>query len=130
LKFYHFGAAESTATKYNGVDMRGEVVSLSRNIKIIGENVENWGCQILTADVFEDDGKDGILRAGETRIDSVELDNCGQIDSANAAFRFENALTNSHEIRNSAIHSSHGWGLNVLRSKNLIFDNNVMWQFK
>lgn len=44
--------------------------------------------------------------------------------------RFENALTNSHEVRNSAIHSSHGWGMNVVRSKNLIVDNNVFWQFR
>jgi len=43
LKWYHFGAAKSTADKYNGVDMRGEVLSLSRNIKIIGEEVDDWG---------------------------------------------------------------------------------------
>jgi hypothetical protein len=44
LKWYHFGAEKSTAEKYNGVDMRGEVVSLSRNIKIIGEEVDSFGC--------------------------------------------------------------------------------------
>lgn len=43
LKFYHWGAAESTEEKYK-VDMRGEVLSLSRNIKIVGEDVESWGC--------------------------------------------------------------------------------------
>lgn len=55
LKFYHYGAAESTFEKY-GVDMRGEVVSLSRNIKISGNDVESWGCQIVTADVLGLDG--------------------------------------------------------------------------
>jgi len=43
LKWYHFGAEESTANLYNGVDMRGEVLSLSRNIKIIGTEVDDWG---------------------------------------------------------------------------------------
>lgn len=43
LEWYHFGAEKSTAEKYNGVDMRGEVLSLSRNIKIIGEEVDDWG---------------------------------------------------------------------------------------
>ena len=32
LTFNHWGALESTATKYNGVDIRGEVLILSRNI--------------------------------------------------------------------------------------------------
>jgi hypothetical protein len=34
LKYYHFGAAESTAAGYDGLDMRGEVVLLTRNLKI------------------------------------------------------------------------------------------------
>lgn len=37
LKYYHWGAPESTADRYNGVDMRGEVMLLSRNIKIVGD---------------------------------------------------------------------------------------------
>lgn len=41
---YHWGAPESTAADYNGVDMRGEVLSLTRNIKIMGEDVDNFGC--------------------------------------------------------------------------------------
>lgn len=32
LSFYHFGAADSTATLYSGVDIRGEVYMMSRNI--------------------------------------------------------------------------------------------------
>jgi hypothetical protein len=34
LMYYHFGDSVSTAAKYNGVDMRGEVVLLSRSIVI------------------------------------------------------------------------------------------------
>lgn len=37
LAYYHFGASSSTADDFNGVDLRGEVLSLSRNIKIVGE---------------------------------------------------------------------------------------------
>lgn len=74
MKNYHWGAEKSTAEKYNGVDIRGEVVSLTRNIKVMGEDVESWGGQILTADNIE---ASGDLRSGETKIDSVELDNMG-----------------------------------------------------
>jgi len=34
LKSYHYGAPVSTGSDYNGVDMRGEVYLLSRNVKI------------------------------------------------------------------------------------------------
>jgi hypothetical protein len=36
LLSYHFGAEKSTAGDFDGVDMRGEVVILSRNIRVIG----------------------------------------------------------------------------------------------
>ena len=52
LNFYHFGAAESTAAGYSGIDMRGEVLSLSRNLKIQGGAETSWGCQILSADIL------------------------------------------------------------------------------
>lgn len=34
LQYYHFGRAVSTAANYQGLDMRGEVVLLTRNIVI------------------------------------------------------------------------------------------------
>jgi hypothetical protein len=34
LTAYHYGAAASTASLYNGIDVRGEVFLLSRNIRI------------------------------------------------------------------------------------------------
>lgn len=43
LNYYHWGAAESTRTDYGGVDMRGEVILLTRNIRIVGEDIESWG---------------------------------------------------------------------------------------
>lgn len=33
--------------------MRGEVVILSRNIKVFGNDVENWGAQVVTSDTIE-----------------------------------------------------------------------------
>lgn len=39
-EFYHYGRATSTGDLYNGVDMRGEVLVFSRNVKIIGEEID------------------------------------------------------------------------------------------
>ena len=44
LSYYHFGAAVSTASKYSGVDIRGEVLLLTRNVLIEGYDEEAWGC--------------------------------------------------------------------------------------
>ena len=44
INFSHFGAAVSTGAKYNGADLRGEVVLLTRSIKIVGNDTEHWGC--------------------------------------------------------------------------------------
>lgn len=124
LSNYHFGAAESTADAYNGVDMRGEVLSLSRNIKIIGEELDDWGAQILTAEIME---ADGTFREGETYLDSIEIQYGGQKDTRSAAIRFESCITKSHVVKNSAIHEGPGWLFHGQRSKNLKVDNNVFW---
>jgi len=43
LSWYHWGDPVSTEKAYGNVDMRGEVVLLTRNIKIVGEDIESWG---------------------------------------------------------------------------------------
>jgi hypothetical protein len=55
VKWYHYGEDESTASRYSGVDIRAEVLLLSRNIVIAGEDVESWGCNIVTSDTVEAD---------------------------------------------------------------------------
>jgi hypothetical protein len=124
LEWYHFGADKSTADKYNGVDIRGEVVSLSRNIKIIGNRIDDWGAQVLTADVME---FDGTFREGQTYLDSVEIEYGGQKDTRSAAIRFEGAIAKKQVVINSVTHEGPGWMMNGVRSKNLKVDNNVFW---
>lgn len=43
IYFYHWGAKSSTEDDYNGVDMRGEVVLLSRNVRVVGNDSDSWG---------------------------------------------------------------------------------------
>jgi len=43
LNYYHWGASESTGSDYNGLDMRGEVALLTRNVVIDAEDIESWG---------------------------------------------------------------------------------------
>jgi len=124
LEWYHFGADKSTAEKYNGVDIRGEVLSLSRNVRIVGTEVEDWGAQVLTADIMEEDLE---FREGLTNLDSVEIQYGGQKNTRSAALRFENTITNKHTVKNCAVHEGPGWMVNGVRSANMQFDNNIFW---
>jgi hypothetical protein len=127
LNHYHWGAAESTAAKYNNVDMRGEVVLMTRNIKIVGEDVDTHGGQIVTSSVIEPDLS---YRHGQLLLDNVEVYNCSQANTAKAAVRFEGATGKSSSITNSAIHNGLGWGVAMTSSANIVMRGNVVWGFR
>ena len=55
LEYTHYGSRDSSKYLINSVDTRGEVVLLSRNIKIKGTGTDNWGCQVLVHDLLEVD---------------------------------------------------------------------------
>jgi len=127
LNHYHWGAAESTGAKYNQVDMRAEVMLLSRNIKIVGEDVEAWGGQIVTSSMIEPDLS---YRHGQLVLDNVEVYNCSQADTAKAAVRFEGVTDKASSITNSVIHNGLGWGVSITASANVVMRNNVVFSFK
>lgn len=68
LEYYHFGTGSTTVPDY-GVDMRGEVVLLNRNVQIVGTLDDDWGCQVFTTDII-----DGLsFRSGKTTIKNAEV---------------------------------------------------------
>jgi len=99
---------------------------LTRNIKIQGEDIEAWGCNILTGDLIE---ADLTIRAGKTIMDGVEIHNCTQPNTNNAALRWENAMKGYSEVTNSAIHNGLGWAVTFIGSANVRMANNVMYGF-
>lgn len=85
--FYHFGQEDSTADDFNGLDMRGEVRLLTRNVKIVGQETnDKWGGNVLTMDRLEFDGS---MRVATTQLDNVEVSGCSQENTFHAALRFE-----------------------------------------
>ena len=78
LNFYHWGQPESTVSKY-GFDIRCEVMQLSKNIKIIGSQDNDWGTTITNADILElsNDFTTLIKRNGQMILDNVEIINGG-----------------------------------------------------
>ena len=117
FEYYHFGAKSSTGDDYNGVDMRGLAILLTRNIVIQGDASNDWGCATLTHDRTE---ADRSVRTGTTIFDNVEMYRCGQADTFKTAIRFEGARKSvDSEIRNTVV-----WGGNA---KNLMIklSNNI-----
>lgn len=106
LDHYHYGAYASTASEYDGVDMRGEVYLLSRNIKIQGEDVDGWGGQVFATDHFENDG---TWRKGQIIFDNVEIFNCSQADTYKSAIRWEGSIGGNSKVSRSSIHGNMGW---------------------
>jgi len=53
--------------------MRAELILLTRNIKIEGEDRDGWGGQILATDLFE---SSGAWRKGHITFNNVEVSNC------------------------------------------------------
>lgn len=121
LKFYHWGQAESTVAEYSS-DIRGEVLMLTRNIVVTGNE-----CTILTSNYIEFDLS---VRSGLTIMDQVEIRDCSQENTHKSALRFENNHGTVSSITNSALHNGGGWGFNLNGVSNLIVKNNVLYNFK
>ena len=75
LVYTHYGSSDSSQYEIHNVDTRGEVILLSRNIKIKGTSTDNWGCQVLVHDLLE---VDLSTRKTRTFIDHVEMAQCSQ----------------------------------------------------
>jgi len=118
LNYYHFGTGSSTKLDY-GVDMRGEVVLLNRNIMISGTEEDDWGCQVFTTDII--DG--ATFRNGKTILKNIEIYRGGQRDTFRAAIRFEGSLSGSGLIENVVSHHSSSWHMNLVDSANVVVTN-------
>lgn len=53
LSYRHYGAATIDQAATAGIDIRGEVALLDRNIVIKGDDKDNWGCNFATVDFFD-----------------------------------------------------------------------------
>jgi hypothetical protein len=116
---YHWGSDSApTPQEFGGLDMRGEVILLTRNIKIKGEDEDGWGGSILTAELRDPNDSKKFL-AGQMVWDNVEVYNCSQQNTEHAAVRFEGAITGPSTIKNSVVHGSLAWSLLVTSSNNI-----------
>jgi len=120
LKHNHFGDSESTASKLSGIDRRGEVVLLTRNVRIEGHDTDGWGGQVVTSDTINTSGE---MQSGLLEMDNVELYRCSQRDTFKSAIRFEGAMTAKHKLHGVVAHQGLGWGMFIKSSANIDLKN-------
>jgi len=132
LNHYHWGNASSTSSKYNGYDIRGEVLILSRNIKIIGEDIESWGGQVITSDTLDININTGevSVRAGSTILHNVEVYNASQHFTERSAIRFESAIEGHSSVVNCSVHNGLGWSMSIKKSANIHVEGNIFYVSK
>jgi hypothetical protein len=102
--------------------MRGEVTLLTRNVQILGEDVDGWGGQVLVSDYYETDGS---IRKGSLIMDNVMLYNCSHLDTFHAAIRWEGARQGYSKVTNSVVHGSMGWSVSIYQSWNVTVEDSA-----
>ena len=136
LQFTHYGAASINSEESSTIDIRTEVLHLTRNIKIQGTNVGRWGGHIVTAHNLDIGFIAGqlipIFRKGHAIIDNVEFVNCSQYDTDNAAVRFSGLTELSDSdvkssVTNSVVHNGLGIGIMVEEANEVTVDSNVVF---
>ena len=67
---------------------------------------------------------DGTIRMGTTQLSYVEVAQCSQENTWNAAIRFESTgETGNSWIKNTVVHSSQAWSLLIDSSKDIVIEN-------
>lgn len=127
LDYEHWGQATSTGPQYSNIDMRAEVVLLSRNVRIVGNDTDFWGGQVVTSDFIEGNGEQ---RNGHTYLDHVEIYNCSQYDTEKAALRFDGSLLGDSLISNVSIHHGAGFGIEISNAANVTIKDSSVFDFK
>ena len=125
---FHYGSSEITYKSDDGLilDMRATVGLLSRNIQIKGDKVEDWGCNILVYQYT--DQYNGRIRRGNFNLQGVEISYCGQSDTERASLDIKYVKKGAaSSLKSSTIHDAYGWGLYVLTSNSLQFENNLIF---
>lgn len=125
-RHFHYGASYNVNAQH-GVDMRAEVVLLSRSIVIRGTDEAGWGGQVITSSLVEFANGRLRTRYGQTILDHVEIYNCSQSASGKAALRFQSLAKKWSSVTNSAIHDGQSIGIFAKTSNNLFFQSNVVF---
>ena len=123
LEYYHYGADASIADQYGGLDMRGEVILLTRSIRIVGDSSNDWGCTIVCSDLIE---ADRSIRTGIMIFDNVEVYRGGQEQTYKSAIRYEGAqLADASYVDGSVVWGGNSKQLIIKASKNIRIQNST-----
>jgi hypothetical protein len=129
LQFDHFGgsASDVTTTSVGTLDMRTEVLYMTRNVRISGTGDDNWGGRVYVTQIYDPTLGDYVR--GTALIDGAEFVNCGQPNTTFAGLAFDQMDAEKLEsfVTNSVFRQSPGWHVQIMKSEHVTFSRNVLW---
>ena len=83
---------------------------LTRSIRVVGNDTDTWGAQVVVSDSIEFDGSQ---RTGRLHLDGVECYNCSQRNTRKSGIRIENAKNGNQVVKNSVVWGGEGWTFSI-----------------
>ena len=126
LQYFHYGS-DSVYMGSDGmtmVDMRAEVVPMSRNVRIEALN-DGLGAVILTTQEYNSD----TTITGRIDIENALISNCGQTGTDRAAITFELAASDQGSVLSgNVIYNSLSYGIRFTKTTSVNAMNNVIFK--
>lgn len=120
FEFYHYGGGDQS-DDWGGIDVRCEVILLTRNVQIVGDGSNDWGCALMTTDRIEFDQS---IRVGRMILKNIEVYQGGQEDTYKAAIRYEGASRSEISVVDGvSVWGGNAKNLNIKTSKNITVKN-------
>ena len=128
MEHMHYGSPSTTTTPKGQIDLRAEVGNLTRNVKIVSDLTDTWGCTILTPS-WTPLEKDAQPLQGNLKLEGIEIQNCGQRDTRKAAvdLNWVKKIRGTHSVNKCSFNNGQGWALNMEKAEGLSFTNNVIY---
>jgi len=123
LQFLHYGSPNLIMTEKGPLDMRAPVGHLTRNIKIVAEDVWDYGGRVLVT--YYNDKVNNIVWQGNANLVGVEIAKFGRYQTDEAALDLR-STSNSTQLINSSIHDGRDWCLQSLDSSTLLVSGSVI----
>ena len=128
FEYNHYGGTQKNQTSKGEIDVRAEVGNLTRNVKIVSDLTDKWGCTVLTPQFTPLESNASPLQ-GNLVLDGVEIQNCGQRDTRKAAIdlNWVKQIYGTHSVKNCSFNNGQGWAINIEKAEGIEISNNVIY---
>jgi len=136
LEYNHMGAADVTvdaALDGASLDMRGEVLHLTRNIQISAETDDNWGGRVFVTQIADETPDVDLIYRGAINFDAVSMTFMGQANTSQAGLTFEylqSEESGRSTVKNIVIRESEGYNVLISNAARVDITDSIFYYSK